>query len=95
MKRQDIIDQVVRKTELTSREATQAVEAMIGIFEEAFIGGENIYIRGLATFKQVIRKEKKVRNITAGHSMEMPARRSVKLILSKELKDKMNDGFEA
>lgn len=92
MKRQDIIDQVVRKTELTSREATQAVEAVIAVFEESIVKGESIYLRGFATFKQVIRKAKKVRNISAGHSMEMPARRSVKLILSKELKDKMNNG---
>lgn len=95
MTRQDIIDQMVKKTDLTVKEATQAVEAIIDIFEEAFIGGENIYIRGLATFKQVIRKEKKVQNITRGHAMTMPAYRSVKLIIPKELKDKMNDGFEA
>ena len=92
MKRQDIIDQVVRKTELTSREATQAVEAVIAVFEESIVKGESIYLRGFATFKQVVKKEKKGQNIKGGYTVTIPARRSVKLILSKELKDKMNDG---
>lgn len=95
MTKQDIIDQMVKKTSLTARESAQAVETMIDIIEEAFIKGENIYLRGLATFKHVIRKEKKVQNITRGHTMTMPAYRTVKLIIPKDLKDKMNDGFEA
>lgn len=86
---------MVKKTDLTTRESAQAVEAMIGILEEAFIKGESVFLRGFATFRQVVRKEKKVQNIARGYEMTMPAYRTVKLIIPKDLKNKMNDGFEA
>lgn len=71
--------------------AIAATEGIIGIMSDALTRGHSITIRGFATIKPVLRTPRKARNITTGETVNVPARRSVKFILSKELKNQLNN----
>ena len=50
----------------------------------------SIFIRGFATIKAVTTAPKKARNISKGVTVSIPAKNTAKLVLSKELKERMN-----
>lgn len=72
--------------------ASDAVEAVIGSLSDAFMRGDNVYIRGFATMEVKTTKEKKARNIRAGATIVIPAQRTVRFKISKQLKNRMNNG---
>lgn len=72
--------------------ALQVVESMSDILSEAFVNGENVYLRGFGTFNVKTTKEKTARNISAGTTVVVPARRTVKLKISQQLKNRINNG---
>lgn len=90
MRREDIAYYVTKKTSLTRLQAIDAVEAVIECIGKALIEDEGIYIRGFATIKPVVRAPKKARHIYKGETINLPERRTVKIIPSKELKAQMN-----
>ena len=71
--------------------ALHVVDSLTNIFADAFSHGENIYLRGFGTFEVRKTKEKMARNIAAGTTMIVPAGRTVKVKLSKQLKEQMNN----
>lgn len=91
MKKSDIVEQVVRTTTLSRSQAIDAVEALFETIARSLCKGENVYVRGFATFKVRTAKEKKARNIGKGTTVTIPARRTAKLIISKQLKSRMNN----
>lgn len=91
MIKKDLIEEVIYATDLDRSTAAKAVETVIGAISDALVKGDNVYLRGFATFKNVIRSPKKGQHIKGGYIVDIPARRSVKLVLSPELKNKMND----
>lgn len=72
--------------------ALHAVDSLVKIFADAFSRGENIYLRGFGTFEVKETKEKKARNIAAGTTITIPAGRTVKFKISKQLKERLNNG---
>ncbi len=90
MKKIDIVEHVVSTTTLSRSQAIDAVESVFAAIGESLCKGENVYIRGFATFKVHNSKEKKARNISKGTAVMVPARNTAKLIISKDLKEKMN-----
>lgn len=86
--KQDIIEHLVKRN-IDRSTAMRAIEGVIEALTRSFIKGESVSLRGLATFRVVDVAEKVGRNICAGTSMLIPAHKTVKLILSKELKNRM------
>lgn len=95
MKRQEIVDKVIDRARLERSQAINAVEAVIDAIAESLSRGESVYLRKFATFKSVVKKAKTGRNIKGGYTVSIPARRSVKIVLSPELKARMNRDFTA
>ena len=91
MIKNDLINEVIDSTDLDRSTATKAVKSVISAIADALVKGDNVYLRGFATFKNVVRSAKKEQNIKGGYTVDIPARRSVKLKLCPELKNKMND----
>lgn len=91
MKKSDIVDQVVSSTTLSRSQAIDAVEGVFEAIARSLCKGESVYIRGVATFKVRTAKEKKARNIGKGTTVIIPAQRTAKLIVSKQLKFRMNN----
>lgn len=84
---QAIADKV---TGLTISQAIAATEGVIGVITDTLVAGDTLTLRGFATIKPVTLAPRKGRDIAAGKVIDVPARRSVKLVLSKELKARMN-----
>lgn len=71
-------------------EAIAATEGVIEVISDALVAGDTITLRGFATIKPVVQAARKGRDIKGGKVIDVPERRSVKLVLSKELKAKLN-----
>lgn len=90
MTKQDIIDHLTYDCGLHRSSAIRAIEGVLGAISDSLARGEAVTLRGFATIKPVELAEKIGRNISADKPMVIPAHRSAKLVLSKELKEKLN-----
>ncbi len=81
-----------RIPDLPKSTALHAVEGVAEILSDAFVRGDNVYLRGFGSLEVKTTKEKKARNINAGTTVVIPAQRTVKFKLSKQLKNRMNYG---
>lgn len=90
MTRQDIIDHLTYKCGLHRSSAIRAVDGIIEAVTCALADGENVTLRGFATIKSVQVAERVGRNINTGKPVVVPAHRSAKLVISQELKEKLN-----
>lgn len=86
MIKQDIVRKVSESLGITLDEAYAIVEVTLSALGEGIANGEDIFIRGLGTFKIITRKPKKARNISKGTFVEVPEHKAVKFIPCKELK---------
>lgn len=89
-KNKKIVEHVINNTTISRSQAIQAVDCAFDAIEKALCKGESVYIRGFGTIKTYITKERKARNIYKRTTVIIPARRTVKLVVSKQLKEKMN-----
>lgn len=92
MNRQEIIDTLVSDEGITRATATKAVDCTLRTIGDALRSGEDVTLRGFATFKVVRTAPRKGRNINTGTPITVPAHKGVKLILSKQLKDAVRQG---
>ena len=90
MKKTDIVEHVINNTKLTRSQAIAATESVVEAISQSLINGESVYLRGFATIKAITKAPKKGRNLNSGKEVAIPARKSAKLMLCKELKERMN-----
>lgn len=90
MTKQDIIQQLEKRTKLSPSQATHAVEGIIEIIADALAKDEPILLRGFGTIKTVQRAAKPARNISKGTTMMLPPTKQVKFIAYNELKERIN-----
>lgn len=90
MIKSDVVYYVSKHTSLTRLQAIEAVDGVIEAIRKSLVDGENVCIRGFASFRLVTRAPKKARDIYKGTAVYIPERRSVKLVLSKDLKAQLN-----
>lgn len=91
MTKKDIISQLVKRTDLTTSQATHAVDGIIEIVADALVYNETILLRGFGTIKTVRRAAKTARNITTGATVQVPSRRQVKFIAYNQLQERLNN----
>lgn len=82
MRKIEIVEHVINNTTISRSQAIQAVDCAFDAIEKALCG--------FGTIKTYITKERKARNIYKRTTVIIPARRTVKLVVSKQLKEKMN-----
>lgn len=90
MRKEEIVEYITNNTTFSRSQAQTAVDSVINAISDSLVKGESVYFRGFATFKAHTTKERKARNISKGTQMVIPAQRTVKLVVSKQLKAKMN-----
>jgi DNA-binding protein HU-beta len=81
-----------RIPELSKSVALRAVDGFTDILTDSFVKGEGVYLRGFGTFEPKTTKEKKARNISNGTTIVVPASRTVKFRIYKQLKNRLNNG---
>lgn len=92
MTKHDIIDHLTNNCGLHRSSAIRAVDGMVNVIADSLARGEAVTLRGFATIKPVNRAAKVGRNMATGEAATIPAHRTAKLVISKELKDKLNHG---
>jgi DNA-binding protein HU-beta len=77
--------QVVERVVSTRKEASMAVDAMIGAVRHALRSGDKVVISGVGSFHVKMRKAKIGRNPRTGQTVPIPPRRAVRFRMSKDL----------
>ena len=72
--------------------AVKAVDGIVRIMKESLAKGEEITLRGFGTFSPVNREERNATHFKTKKPIVVPAHRSVKFKISKELKNTLNNG---
>ena len=88
----DLIEEVLRITELPRKESETIVETIFESIIESLQKGDKIEIRGFGSFRTRERRGRVGRNPKTGEKVEVPAKKIPFFKPSKELKDLVNDG---
>jgi len=91
----DLVEEVVRVTELGRKESEAVVETIFESIIGALQGGDRIEIRGFGSFRTRQRRGRTGRNPKTGAKVEVPPKRIPFFKPSKELKDHVNVGSPA
>jgi len=90
MTKADLVEEVVRVTELPRKESEIVVETIFESIIQALQGGDKIEIRGFGSFRIRQRNPRIGRNPKTGERVEVPAKRVPYFKPSKELRDLVN-----
>ena len=87
----DLIEEVLRVTELPRKESESIVETIFESIIEALQKGDKIEIRGFGSFRTRQRRGRIGRNPKTGEKVDVPAKKIPFFKPSKELKDFVNN----
>ena len=90
MSKQDLIEAVATKCELSKDKAKAAVEAMIDQIAISMKKGDDVRIPDFGTFKTAKRKARDGRNPMTGATIKIPASVVPKFTPAKKLKESLN-----
>ncbi|HEY2460040.1 MAG TPA: HU family DNA-binding protein [Candidatus Acidoferrum sp.] len=90
----DLIEEVLRATELPRKESETIVETIFESIIGALQKGDKIEIRGFGSFRTRQRRGRVGRNPKTGAKVEVPAKKIPFFKPSKELKDYVNTAGE-
>lgn len=89
MTKQDIVNEISRKTGVEKLSVMKIVEAMMETIEVHMAKDNNIYLRGFGTFEVKKRAQKVARNISKNTSLVIPAHYIPAFKPSKEFIEKV------
>lgn len=90
MNKATLIKKISCDAVISKQQAKEALESMLtGITDSLSSGG--IQLPGFGTFKTVDRKARKGRNPHSGKEIQIPARKGVRFLPAKALKDSVNE----
>ena len=90
MSKQDLIDAVAERCELTKDKAKLAVDMMFDRIMTSMKDGNDVRIPDFGTFKVAKRKAREGRNPATGKTIQIPASNVPKFTPAKKLKDTLN-----
>jgi integration host factor subunit beta len=90
----DLIEEVLRVTELPRKESETVVETIFESIIDALQKGEKIEIRGFGSFRTRQRRGRTGRNPKTGAKVVVPAKKIPFFKPSKELKDFVNNATD-
>ena len=83
----ELVENVAKKTGLTKKDATAAVEAVFGSIQDDLKKGDKVQLIGFGTFKVRNRAARKGRNPQTGKEIEIAASKVPAFKPGKALKD--------
>ena len=87
MTKADLVEEVIRATELPRKESETIVETIFESIIAALQSGEKIEIRGFGSFRLRQRRTREGRNPKTGALVSVPAKRGPFFKAGKELKE--------
>lgn len=92
MTKNDLAREVAVSEKLLLSTSVKAVDGILRVIKETLAKGEDVIIRGFGKFSVIQREERTALNPTTKEPVVIPTHRAVKLTLSKELKELLNNG---
>ena len=92
MTKADLVEEVIRVTELPRKESETIVETIFESIVRSLRAGDKIEIRGFGSFRTRQRRGRIGRNPKTGDKVEVPPKRIPFFKPSKELKEFVNGG---
>ncbi|SDZ10587.1 HU family DNA-binding protein [Thermoactinomyces sp. DSM 45892] len=90
MNKTDLINQVADATQMTKKDASEAVEAVLRTISESLSQGEKVQLIGFGNFEVRDRQARKGRNPQTGEEIDIPATKVPAFTAGKKLKDIVN-----
>src|SRR5580692_11577690 len=89
MTKQQLIEKVAAKTELSKAHVEVALESLLDLITEALGSNERVDLRGFGSFVVKDKKERQGRNPRTGEAITIPAKRDAGFKAGKELSEKL------
>ena len=90
MNKNDLIEVIAKKCEMSKVEGTRAVENVLSSITDSLTKGEEVRLIGFGTFSVYNRAKTTARNPQTGEPMEIPASKQPKFKAGKALKTAVN-----
>ena len=90
MTRNNLIDQIADKTELTKKDTEHILDAALAAITDALARGEKVDLRGFGSFQVTDKKERQGRNPKTGETMTIAARKAAVFKPSRDLAERVN-----
>lgn len=87
MNRKDLILKIMKEAQITTSQATRALNTALEAIKAALKRGERVTLSGFGSFEVKIRNPRKGRNPKTGEEVAIPRKKRVKFNPSKSLKD--------
>jgi DNA-binding protein HU-beta len=87
MNKMDLVNMLASKTNMTKKDAAEALDAVLNGIVDALQRGEKVTITGFGTFEVRSRKARTGRNPQTGAEITIPARNVAAFRAGKALKD--------
>lgn len=91
MTKNELVKEVAVSEKLCLTTAFKAVDGIIRVIKEALAKGEEVTLRGFGTLSVVQREERNAVHFKTKEPIVVPAHRTVKFRLGKELKELLNN----
>ncbi len=95
MTKNELVKEVAVSEKLHLSTTFQAVDGILRVIKETLAKGESVVIRGFGSFVPTEVTERTARNFKTGKPVTIPAHRSAKFRVSKDLVKVLNNGKEA
>jgi integration host factor subunit beta len=95
MTKADLVDEVIRVSSLSKKQAEAIVNTVFDSIVEALQQDDKIELRGFGSFRVRRRRSRQGRNPTTGDRVAVPAKRIPYFKPGKELKDLINGAQDA
>ena len=90
MNKLQLTDALAQKTNMTKKDAAEAVNAIIDVIAEALAAGDDVKVTGFGSFEVKSRAARVGRNPKTGEAVQIPASKYVAFSAGSLLKDKVN-----
>lgn len=90
MNKAEMIVKITEKTDLTKKQADEALSAFMGIVTETLTAGDKVSLVGFGAFEVSERAAREGRNPATGESIHIGPSKSPKFKPSKNLKEAVN-----
>ena len=87
----ELVDRVAKKTQLTKKDVSAAVDALFETIQEALQAGEKVQVIGFGNFEVRERAARKGRNPQSGEEIQIEASKVPAFKAGKALKDAVKD----
>ncbi len=90
MKKQELIDAIATRSDISRATAARSLDAATQLFTEALAKGEEVSLAGFGSFKVKERAARTGRNPQTGEAIQIAANRAVVFKPAKALKEAVN-----